>query len=292
MAVASRERTPLHLRKSLVKLLGIDLDGTLLRQDKTISRRDRAAIALARRAGVVVTLVTGRLLSSTLSVAEDLALDGLLVCADGGLVASCETGVVSARFPMARADVAHALLLAETGGLGGFALLDDSIHYDDGAAIHATYAAGWTPNLRRHPRLSQTAEARGDVLGFIAIGAEAAVKVALASMAQHCASTTCLTFGMGDGQHALKLTPVNVDKATGLRHVAEQLQIDRADVVTVGDWFNDVAMLEWAGTSFSMGGAPEAVRAVATFGLEARAHAGGGVAEVIERVLGLRVDGA
>lgn len=266
-----------------MKLLGIDLDGTLLRHDKTIAPADRAALEAAQKAGVVVTLVTGRLLSSTLSVAQDLGLEGLLVCADGGLVVNTQ-GEVLERFPMARADVAHAVRVADEAQLGGFALLDDSIHFDEGAAEHAQYAAGWTPNLRRHDRLATSEAATGEVLGFIAFGTERAVAAAQASVVANCSATSALTFSLGES-HALKLTPSHVDKATGLRAVAERLQVAQAEVVAVGDWLNDIAMLQWAGQSFAMGGAPAKVTAAAKHTLRAQAHEGGGIAELVERML-------
>jgi hypothetical protein len=53
-----------------MKLLGLDLDGTLLRPDQTVAEEDRLAIARAQAAGVVVTIVTGRLLGSAVRVAR------------------------------------------------------------------------------------------------------------------------------------------------------------------------------------------------------------------------------
>jgi hydroxymethylpyrimidine pyrophosphatase-like HAD family hydrolase len=56
-----------------------------------------------------------------------------------------------------------------------------------------------------------------------------------------------------------------------------------ADVVAVGDWLNDVPMLQRAGQSFAMAQAPAEVRAAAKFQLEADIWTGGGVAEAAER---------
>ena len=56
----------------------------------------------------------------------------------------------------------------------------------------------------------------------------------------------------------------------------------REDVAAIGDWWNDVSMLTWAGRSFAMAHAPEGVRAAATDTLQQRT----GVAEAVERWLG------
>ena len=273
-----------------VKLLAIDLDGTLLRRDKTISPLDREAVRLARRSGVKVALVTGRLRTSTLSFARELELEGLMVCADGGLVLSTATGEVVARNAMAEADARHAALVAEQQALGSFVLLDDEIHYDPNAAPHAGYASAWTENLCQHERLLDAGCVAGEVLGMIQLGPERQVAAAQTAIVARGEGLARLVFPLRDAGHqALKLSPSRVDKAAGLSMIADSLGIDRGEVVAIGDWLNDVPMLRWAGRSFAMGNTLDEVRSAATFVLEASAHSGGGVAEVVSRVLGIEV---
>ena len=57
----------------------------------------------------------------------------------------------------------------------------------------------------------------------------------------------------------LDLAPVGVSKASGLAHVAEQLGIDAADALAVGDGRNDLEMFAWAGRSVAMGQAIQEV---------------------------------
>ena len=61
----------------------------------------------------------------------------------------------------------------------------------------------------------------------------------------------------------LDLAPVGVSKASGLAHVAEQLGVDAADVLAIGDGRNDIEMLQWAGRGVAMGQAVEEVIAAA-----------------------------
>jgi HAD superfamily hydrolase (TIGR01484 family) len=58
----------------------------------------------------------------------------------------------------------------------------------------------------------------------------------------------------------LDLAPVGVNKASGLRLVADELGIDAADVLAIGDGRNDIEMLEWAGRGVAMGQSIEVVR--------------------------------
>ncbi|SHI73609.1 Cof subfamily of IIB subfamily of haloacid dehalogenase superfamily/HAD-superfamily hydrolase, subfamily IIB [Tessaracoccus bendigoensis DSM 12906] len=61
----------------------------------------------------------------------------------------------------------------------------------------------------------------------------------------------------------LDIAPQGVDKAHGLQIVCDDLGIDRADVLAIGDGRNDIEMLEWAGRGVAMGDAPDEVKAAA-----------------------------
>jgi HAD superfamily hydrolase (TIGR01484 family) len=69
-----------------VRLLALDIDGTLLRSDKTVSARTRAAVNAARARGVRLVLATGRRYPSARNVAEDLGGELALVLHNGALV--------------------------------------------------------------------------------------------------------------------------------------------------------------------------------------------------------------
>src|SRR5690606_26053547 len=61
----------------------------------------------------------------------------------------------------------------------------------------------------------------------------------------------------------LDLNPLGVSKATGLEAVRRHLGVDPADTIAVGDGYNDLEMLRWAGRGVAMGNADDVVRAAA-----------------------------
>ncbi len=61
----------------------------------------------------------------------------------------------------------------------------------------------------------------------------------------------------------LDLSPVGVSKASGLARVCEELGVEQADVLAIGDGRNDLEMLRWAGRGVAMGQAVEEVREAA-----------------------------
>src|SRR5258705_11248444 len=77
-----------------MRLAAIDLDGTLLRSDGTISQRSRAAIRTVRDAGIVVVIMTARGPASVTAVAHDAGIAGSAICSNGGLIVDLATGAI------------------------------------------------------------------------------------------------------------------------------------------------------------------------------------------------------
>jgi len=68
-----------------------------------------------------------------------------------------------------------------------------------------------------------------------------------------------------NGLWAVDFTLAGVDKAAGISRVGETLGVNPANMVAVGDSYNDLPMLEVCGLSVAMGNAPPEVRAAADF---------------------------
>ena len=86
-----------------------------------------------------------------------------------------------------------------------------------------------------------------------------------------------------EGVWGLIVRAAHVDKGTAIEWLATHYGITVEEIVTVGDWFNDVPMLKLAGSSFAMAQAPDEVKASAKAVLEADIWQGGGVREAAER---------
>jgi hydroxymethylpyrimidine pyrophosphatase-like HAD family hydrolase len=85
------------------------------------------------------------------------------------------------------------------------------------------------------------------------------------------------------GTWGMVVRAAGVDKGTAVEWLAMHYGVAIEDVVAVGDWLNDVPMLQRAGQSYAMAQAPAEVKAAAKEVLEADIWQGGGVAEAAER---------
>lgn len=81
-----------------IKLIALDLDGTLLTSDKTVTTRTKDILARVMARGVTVTVATGRMLRSALHFTRLIASDAPVICCNGGYVGKAEGEPVFARY--------------------------------------------------------------------------------------------------------------------------------------------------------------------------------------------------
>lgn len=269
------------------RLLALDLDGTLLRIDGSIDPRDLAAIEELRAAGVVVTIVTGRMRSGSVTAARTCGIDGAIACVEGSHLTEVESGQTLAHHAMEPA-VTRALRGAfRAAELATFVFDADVIHHDALGEPFAHYISVWSPRRRV---VEQDEAWACEPLAAVAIGAPDRVAAARAELvaSPHRGGIFSVSFEVKQcpGQHAILVRAAGPSKGTALTELCRISGCSVDQAVCVGDWINDVPMFQVAARSFAMAGAPEAVRDAATDVVGAQAGTGGGIAEAIRRAWG------
>lgn len=273
---------PLPLPPS-IRLIATDLDGTLLRDDKSVSDRTIAALAAAEEAGIEVFFVTGRPARWMDVVSDHVHGHGLAICANGAAVVDLHAGgkllEVRALERGIALDVVRTLRDAAPGT--SFAVeLTTGIHYepdyppfhlDPGATVataeklldedHPDADVPVIKLLAHHPELTPD--------GFLTLARTAAGELA--------------SFTRSSPTALLEVSGLGVSKASTLALCCAQRGISADEVVAFGDMPNDVEMLTWAGASYAMGNAHPDVIAAASGRTVANNE--DGVAVVIEQIL-------
>jgi hypothetical protein len=264
------------------------VDGTLLGVGGGIAPRDSKAIHELSRRNIPVTLCTGRMFSGTRPIALELGITQPLACIDGSHIVDAASGRELASAPLCMQGVTELFSALELHGPAAFVFSGDRVYFDGSGVSFLPYVTTW----------SEHTEELGAVLDRTHWHAErpVAALVALGNQTQIEGVHGCLTghehlqsayFPVRrerlDGVWALIARAARVDKGTALTWLAAHYGIAVEEIVTVGDWLNDIPMLACAGRSFAMRQAPEEVKAAATDVLEADAWTGGGIAEAAER---------
>jgi len=237
-----------------------------------------------------VTLATGRLSSSTMPVAEALGLQDPLVCADGAVLFCPKKVAPLHQVPLAVTAVSAMLAALRRRSLAGFWFTHEAVCGAEEEVARFPFVSGWTPRFSPHQNHDAPLAPLAGLppITAIGVGPEAEIQAALAELRADPAVAGELTvFNIRTTEHwVVRLTPSDCTKALGLEQLAGDLGIAASEVLTVGDWYNDIPMLAWAGRSFAMGHAPLEVQRAAKGVVEATFETGGAVAEALARVWG------
>jgi len=262
------------------RLLAIDLDGTIVRSDGTVSARTARALSAAEAAGLLVVLVTGRPPRWMGEVAAATGHTGVAVCANGALLYDLHTETIVAERllePDELRSIAGRLREQVPGLLFAVEYGMDFAHEDG-------YEHAWeigVPEVRVGPpeaildRPAAKLLALHPTLDPDELHAWAVGILGMGATVTH--SSTCAL---------LEISARGVTKASALASLAESAGIGAAEVVAFGDMPNDLPMLAWAGRSVAVANAhPEVLASVDEVTASNDAD---GVAQVVERLLAVR----
>ena len=283
-----------------ISLLALDLDGTLLDSRGHISERNRVAIDSAREQGVHVALVTGRRFRDSRPVALELGLDVPLISHNGALTKHAVTLQTVSVLPLPLAAAREALRVGRAAGAD--ALLSDD-HEGLGVLVYDHIRGG---NSAAHRYISWARRIHGEEEGARAVQQVDSLEDYLDHDPIHLAfSGGCeemdrleeiLKAELGSTvkilgtkyleQDFTLLDVVNsaASKGAGVAAAAAELGVSREEIMAIGDNYNDLEMLLFAGTGVVMANAPLSLREIA--GLHPTAsNREDGVAAAIEQFI-------
>ncbi len=241
-------------------LAAIDLDGTLLGPDGSVSGDNLAALERLVCRGFTIALASGRHPQNMADIASTLPMVEWIVACQGGEVTDRSRGAILSRSFMEPADVRT---VCAAGIREGFGVVAYTVQGE------ATPADG--PDVERYRRISQTAIvgaelqalANEPVFKVMWIGSEARIEAFLINgrlqQLRHASDT------VRSHREVFEFGPRGVTKATGTAHLARHLGLAPAQVAGFGDADNDTPLFDWAGLSVAMPEARREVQARATF---------------------------
>jgi Cof subfamily protein (haloacid dehalogenase superfamily) len=270
----------------MIRLIGIDVDGTLLDSRGRMPAANRAAIHAATAAGIDVALVTGRSYPFARPVAEPLP-DSVSLIVSNGAIERRKDGLTLARRLLPK-DVARRVLGETALHRNAAALIfdrdeDRQIVFESMDWTHPGRKAYWTRNQSRiaqsRPLEAALLEDPIQVMFNGAVPAMRALAAALASASRDYAVS--LTEYEHRDFALLDITAPAATKGRALAWRAAQLGVEPREVMAVGDNLNDLEMLEFAGTPVVMANAVDGLK---TRGWHVTGHHDeAGLAQAIER---------
>lgn len=242
-----------------IKLIALDLDGTLLTSDKRISAENKKALQVARDKGVHVVLTTGRPLKAIEPFLEELDLLGegnYSVTFNGGLVQE-NTGHVLDKMGFGLEEARTIRAVTQELGLP-LALLFGGTVYTLPSEEKSLYAV-------LSPLLDAVDIHDADLPDITYNKAVTAIDAAyLDERIPQIPKELHDQFEIFKSRDILlEWSPKGVHKANGLAKLIQHLGIDQSEVMACGDEENDLSMIEWAGLGVAMANACRELKEVA-----------------------------
>lgn len=239
-----------------VRLIALDLDGTLLTRAGTVSEGNAAAVREAVAAGVHIVFATSRWYVLAKRTADLLGVSSPIICHNGAMI----------RTPADGAALLHLTLPAAAAI--DIAAVADSAQYDGLMTVgDATYLRTRRQNIdpARLPfgvtttqQLSPHAVAGADA--FLFFGKDAVEGIPRALDSRHAGELNLATGYSATFPAYLNIVHAGADKGRALTLVCEHLGVPLAEAMAIGDAAPDLEMMRVAGISMAMGNAPPEVK--------------------------------
>ncbi|MCH4188592.1 MAG: Cof-type HAD-IIB family hydrolase [Megasphaera sp.] len=239
-----------------IKLIALDLDGTLLCSDKTISDTTLAAIQAARNKGVIVAIATGRMYSTAKRYGAMLNLGDMpMMLYAGGLIQTVETKKVLYNHPIAVEDAAALLALDKEKGWQMQTYIDDVLR----VAAYDSWIQGYEHNTGAKAVVcgDDFYTPQGAPNKMLSRGSHEELLLRKAEIEKVLPDRFNIMFSEGT---FLEVMPKGVNKGDGLRRLGNLFGVTIDQVMAMGDSQNDIDMLRAAGFSVAMGNAADEIK--------------------------------
>ncbi|HLR65638.1 Cof-type HAD-IIB family hydrolase [Virgibacillus alimentarius] len=242
-------------KKQAIKLIALDMDGTLLTSDGEITTVTREAIANALEQNIHVVLSTGRWFGNCYPFAESLNLTSYLVTANGGEIWTVNKKLIE-RHLLDPAMMEKMWGLASFYGLNTWIVSTEKVYYN-GERPEDFYAHEW-----------------------LKFGCDAMDKRKLDKVIEAFSYYDALELTNSLPTN-IEVNPLGVNKATALERITQEIGITMDNVLAAGDSLNDIKMIQQAGIGVAMGNAQEAIKKAAAYVTDTNDQ--DGVAKAIKR---------
>ncbi|WP_082232309.1 Cof-type HAD-IIB family hydrolase [Halobacillus massiliensis] len=244
--------------ESEIKLIALDMDGTLLNSDDIVSEATKEAIQKAKDRGIHVVISTGRSLDRCREIAESLGRSSYIVTINGG-------EIYNEKFELVDQTLLEPKLVDRLWELRE----QHNVHF-------------WSSTVEGQFNSDSPFEKEVNEYQWLKFGFDIEDDEVRQVILDELNANDQLEVTNSSPTN-IEVNPAGVNKAAALLKVCERLNIKMENVMAVGDSLNDLAMIREAGLGVAMGNAQEDVKKEAAWVTSANDE--DGVAEAIERLL-------
>lgn len=260
------------------RMIAVDLDDSLLGDDLNISERNINALMEASNRGVVVTIATGRMYCSALPYIEQLKLNVPVITYQGGLIKNALSQEVLYHCPIPLEIAMEVIEKSKSDGAYLQVYVDDKYYMEEynnfselyrlNVGVAGTAVGPLDKFLKKAPTKMLIIDEPSTILKM-----KDEYDRLFGEILQVTISKPIY----------LELTNKDATKGKALKYLAQSLKVDRNEIIAIGDSYNDISMIKYAGLGVAMGNAHEDVKKWADY--VTLTNNEDGVAEVVHKFI-------
>lgn len=258
------------------KLVAIDIDGTLLKSDETLSKKTIDIIKRCEENDIKVCLCTGRNVHNTKKIAKTLSKNMPSVCADGTILFDANKNKAIKMRNIEKEVLKELVLLTDKYHLymefcsphNYFKYLksDDLAKFNYGGvpkSVSKKLEDFFLKNVRYIKDLNKFIESDKLINQFLIGGEKDALDKLKNDLSNKTFDSIDIRYDLWD--EYIFIVPKDSNKSYGLNLLSEHFGIDISDMIAIGDQMNDIDMIKNAGLGIAMGNANPKIKEVAKF---------------------------
>ena len=263
----------------MYKLVAIDMDGTLLKHDKSISKKNKEVIKKARDKNVKVVLATGRPVDGVKRYLEELKLlhnDEYILTFNGAIIKEIGSDKIICKDILKGQDLLYLYEISKKVGVN----------------IHAFSKYGCiTPKMNEYTELEgeingidlyevnyDTIDPQEEIIKIMMIDKPEILEEGIKKLPKEVYKKYTV---LRSAPYFLEFLSKTCNKGEGIKSLAENLGIKREEIICIGDAGNDLHMIEYAGLGVAMENGFEEIKVKADF--VTKSNEEDGVAYVFEK---------
>ena len=268
----------------MIKLIAIDMDGTLLNEKKHIDKAEKEAIHEAIEAGIKIVLCTGRPLYGILPFYEELGLseldsEGYVILNNGCSIHKTKDWKLIDQVNFTSDDIEYLYKFSESYDIN-FTLVNDTYYFNIGRkpTDELIKDAGFVFSDITDISLEEAKSGKHKIMKIMFLG-DPEIMADFQEKNEDIIKSKYS--GVLSQSYVYEVLPKDNNKGTGLKKLAEKLGIKQEEVMAIGDGNNDIEMFEYANYSVAMKNATELAKKAAKY--ETDSNENDGVAKAIRK---------
>lgn len=268
----------------MIKLIAIDMDGTLLNEKKHIDKAQKEAIHEAIEAGIKIVLCTGRPLYGILPFYEELGLseldsEGYVILNNGCSIHKTKDWKLIDQVNFTSDDIEYLYKFSESYDIN-FTLVNDTYYFNIGRkpTDELIKDAGFVFSDITDISLEEAKSGKHKIMKIMFLG-DPEIMANFQEKNEDIIKSKYS--GVLSQSYVYEVFPKDNNKGIGLKKLAEKLGIKQEEVMAIGDGNNDIEMFEYANYSVAMKNATELAKKAAKY--ETDSNENDGVAKAIRK---------